>query len=161
MSESIYTDQEIHDLIAETKILPANWGQEFKKGDNRSSTTFTFTIQGENNKFFHIIKRVNNINTSNFSVILGVSIDSQKKTFRLKRYDGKHKHTNPIEENSFNNFHIHTATERYQNHGTGEEDKYAEITDRFTNVDNALECLINDCGFILEENPQTSLLLET
>ena len=157
MPEIIYTDQEIQELIAETKILSPNWGKRFKKGDSRSSTTFTFEINGKNNKIFYILKRVNNINKNKFSVILGVNIDSQKKMFRLRRYDSKEKHTNPIEKITFNDFHIHTATERYQKYGTKEEDKYAEVTNRFENVDNALECLINDCGFIIEETPQMSL----
>lgn len=78
--------------------------------------------------------------------------------FHLKRYDGKsHEHTNPIEDEKFYDFHIHTATERYQNYGNGEEDKYAYQTDRFSNYKEAFECMLKDCNFILPSQMQLEL----
>lgn len=59
-----------------------------------------------------------------------------------------HEHTNRIEGDTFFGFHIHTATERYQNLGL-DEDAYAEPTDRYANLSGAMECMIKDCGFIL------------
>lgn len=67
--------------------------------------------------------------------------------FRLVRYNGKsHAHTNTIENESFYGFHIHRATERYQELG-GREDTYAELTDAYKNFDGALACMFRDCGF--------------
>jgi hypothetical protein len=92
------------------------------------------------------------------ATVLHPTENRYNKLFRLKRYDGKsHEHTNPIESQRFYDFHIHTATERYQNYGTGEEDKYAEPTNRFTNYGEAFQCLLRDCGFQLPQSPQINL----
>jgi hypothetical protein len=49
----------------------------------------------------------------------------------LRRHNGRsHEHTNQIEASTFYDFHIHMATERYQELGM-REDAYAEATDRF------------------------------
>lgn len=78
--------------------------------------------------------------------------------FHLRRYDGKsHEHTNPIEKEKFYDFHIHKATERYQSYGNGEEDKYAEPTDEFSDFSQAFQCLLKDCGFKFTDDPQLSL----
>lgn len=63
------------------------------------------------------------------------------------RYNGKsHEHTNLIEGNSFFDFHIHTATERYQQFGT-KPDAYAEPTDLFYDLSSAIKCLFQNCNF--------------
>lgn len=119
--------------------------------------TGNFDIQGVNNNKFCLILRQSRLNSLDFSIILGVYPPGSNKLFRLRRYDGKsHEHTNPIEEEKFYDFHIHKATERYQEYGTREEDKYAEPTDRFSNYGEAIECLLNDCGFVLPDDPQLS-----
>ena len=75
----------------------------------------------------------------------------------MRRHNGKsHEHTNQIERNTFYDFHIHMATERYQEFGT-REDAYAEITERFGDYESALRCLVDDCGFELPPEPQLSL----
>jgi hypothetical protein len=67
--------------------------------------------------------------------------------FRLRRYNGSsHRHTNSIESETMDGFHIHTATERYQLLG-GYEDHFAEPTDRYGTLDGAIECMLSDCGF--------------
>ena len=43
-------------------------------------------------------------------------------------------------------FYIHQATERYQEIGS-REDTYAEPTDRFVDLQRAVECVLGDCGF--------------
>jgi len=57
----------------------------------------------------------------------------------------------------FYDFQIHITTERYQVYENGEEDKYAEPTDRFTNYGEAFQCLLNDCNFQLPYDPQLNL----
>ena len=67
--------------------------------------------------------------------------------FRLRRYNGKHTHSNPIEKSGeFREFHRHTATERYQQLGA-KEDHFAEVDTRFHNVDGAIQCLLEDNAF--------------
>lgn len=65
--------------------------------------------------------------------------------FRLRRYNGKsHVHTNRIEkEKSFYDFHIHEATELYQQHGM-REDAFARPTQRYNDYQSALVCLFED-----------------
>ena len=80
--------------------------------------------------------------------------------FRLRRYNGKsHEHTNNIEKNSFYDFHIHMATERYQELGT-REDAYAEPTNQFSDFHSALQYMLNECNFEPPENEQLSLFEE-
>ncbi|MGO9060397.1 MAG: hypothetical protein ACLQU2_23895 [Candidatus Binataceae bacterium] len=77
--------------------------------------------------------------------------------FRLRRYNGKsHEHTNQIEKNTFYGYHIHTATERYQELGM-DEDGFAQPTARFSDLSGALNCMIEDCGFDLPPEQQFKL----
>jgi hypothetical protein len=81
----------------------------------------------------------------NFSAILGYRMPGYNTVFRLRGYNGKHEHTNAIEGNKLDDFHIHIATERYQKRGP-REDVFAEATSRYWNLDTALRCMLTDCG---------------
>lgn len=77
--------------------------------------------------------------------------------FRIRRYNGKsHEHTNRIEGNSFYDYHIHIATERYQQLGF-DEDGYAEISKAYTDIHSAMECFKNDCNIALPDDKQFRL----
>lgn len=79
-----------------------------------------------------------------------------RETIRLRRYNGKsHEHTNKIESQKFGGYHIHQATERYQQSGT-REDEYAEPTRRYSDLHGAFRCMIGDCKFIEPSNAQMS-----
>ena len=100
------------------------------------------------------------VNPLDFSIILAVSPANSNQRFRLRRYNGKHgEHTNRIEGNTFYDFHIHFATERYQERGF-KEDHYAEPTDKFYDFNSALKCMIYDCGFDIPQDPQLNLFEE-
>ena len=104
-----------------------------------------------------MILRENTINILDFSVILAVRVAQSNQVFRCRRYNGKsHQHTNPIERESFYDFHIHLATERYQESGA-REDKYAEPTDRYGTLDGALRCLPSDAHFDIPTEAQGDL----
>ncbi|HLP87569.1 MAG TPA: hypothetical protein VK184_03050 [Nostocaceae cyanobacterium] len=153
-----YSDAEINNLINEPKPLPLGWQSRIQFREVRLSKQGDFSVQGNNGNQFQVVLRQNLLNELDFAIILGIYPSGSNKLFRLKRYDGKvQEHTNPIEKERFYNFHIHTATERYQNYGNGEEDKYAQQTDRFTNYGEALYCMIKDCAFILPNHPQLEL----
>jgi len=64
-----------------------------------------------------------------------------------------HEHTNHLERETFYGFHIHFATERYQQ-TAWREDAYAALTDRYGNFEEAVKCVLKDCGF---ENPSDLL----
>ena len=87
-------------------------------------------------------------NPLNFSVILMHRIPGYNTLFRLRRYNGRHGgHTNEIERNKIGDeCHIHTATERYQKLGADEEG-FAVETTRYSDVNGAVRCLLEDCGF--------------
>jgi hypothetical protein len=61
-----------------------------------------------------------------------------------------------IEKQRFYDFHIHTATARYQARAMSEE-AYAEPSDRFRDLHEALYCLLNDCGFDWPQDQQEDL----
>ena len=142
----IFSDQKIAELINERKVLSNNRRSKFRKTTHRGNDEYRLNVIGEEGNAFQVIVRISVFNKLNFSVILGVKVPPPKKFFRLKRYNGDHEHTNTIEDEKLNGFHIHTATERYQVNSVREED-YAELTERYTNVNGALKCLFADANF--------------
>ncbi len=123
----------------------------------RGHTEFELELVGANDSAFRVLARRSSFNHLDFSVILVYCFPGSNQTFRLKRYNGKsHEHTNPLERQNFYDFHIHTATERYQRTGN-REDTYAEITDRYAKIDEAIRCIFEDCAFILPEGAQGEL----
>ena len=108
-----------------------------------------------------IIKLRQNTNVINdFSAILAFRKKGYTNDFKLKRYNGKsHEHSNKLEGEKFYDFHIHIATQRYQDIGKKEE-SYGKITDRFSNLRGALKCLIEDCNVRTTLNTQANLFEE-
>ena len=148
--ELIFSDQKITALIEERKVLPNNWRNKFRRRMNRGSNEYLLNITGEDGNKFRVIVRMSISDELNFSVVLGVKVPPPKKFFRLKRYNGDyHLHTNTIEDQEIEGFHIHTATERYQVNGPREA-AYAEPTQRYDDINGALKCLFADANF---ENP--------
>ena len=152
-----YTDQEIATLMQERKPLPQNWRSQFITSIKRGHKERHLDVFGEAGNEFRIIIRENQVNRLDFSVILAVAIPESTKKFLLRRYNGRnHEHSNPIEKVKFQDFHIHYATERYQ-FKRQREDLYAEPTNRFTNVNDALQCLIADANFDAPDELQRTL----
>ncbi len=142
-----YTDCDIEGLLQEPKELPADWRRRVQMKPKRGHEEQQLDIVGMHGSEFRVILRKNRIDSMDFSVILAVLVPQSTQVFRLRRYNGRsHEHTNPIEGNTFYDFHIHCATERYQDLGA-REDSYAETTDRYATVFEALRCLFADAGF--------------
>lgn len=139
-----YTDAEIAALIAEPKPLFMNeWRVTHKHGHQEEYVD----MQGGAGNEFRIIRRISDSDESNFSIILGVKLPQTGQIFRLLRYDGdNHEHTNHIEDTHLYGFHIHRATERYQE-SRFPDDEYAEETNRYTDIDGAFACIFADAGF--------------
>ncbi len=117
-------------------------------------------LAGDTGGEFRLILRQNKINPLDFSIILAVRVPGSNQIFRLRRYNGKgHEHTNHIEDVTFYDFHIHVATERYQDIGT-REDAYAEPTDRYGDFHGALRCLIDDANLEVPPESQGDLFKE-
>ena len=106
---------------------------------------------------FRLILRKSRINRLDFSIILAVLVPQSTQVFRLRRYNGRsHEHTNRIENETFYDFHIHFATERYQDLGA-REDAYARPTSRYGTFRGALECLLTDASFSVPPKAQGEL----
>lgn len=156
----ILSDQEIDLLIGEKKLLPDDYLAKIQVRPKRGHKERDLDLKGEHGNDFRIILRQSIINPLDFSIILAFRPPQSNVLFRLVRYNGKsHEHTNTIENISFYDYHIHKATERYQQIGS-REDSYAETTDRFANIQQATSCLVKDCGFEIPSGTQRSLFEE-
>jgi len=155
-----YSDREIAALLGEKKPLPKNYRTRTRVRDKHGHKGRELDITGEQGTQFRLMLRQSRFNPLDLSVILGVCPEDTNQLFRLRRYNGKsHEHSNKIEGQRFYDFHIHTATERYQELGEDEE-AYAEPTDRFSAFDIALRCMLDDCAFVGPHDKQLALLGE-
>ena len=112
---------------------------------------------GDRGSEFCLILRQSDFNHLDFSVILCYCVPETTQLIRLRRYNGRsHEHTNKLEGYTFYDFHIHTATERYQRSGL-REDSFAEPSDRFGELGGAIRCMLDDCGFDTPDDPQEAM----
>jgi len=153
----ILSDQDIERLVKEKKLLSANYQRKIQVRPKRGHKERELDIKGEDGNDFRLILRQSLLNPLDFSVILVYRPPQSNVLFRLRRYNGKsHEHTNQIEGGIFYDYHIHQATERYQQLGA-REDTYAEPTNRFSDFYQAISCIIDDCGFEIPSGTQGTL----
>jgi len=151
------SDEDILKLIQEKKPLPADYQAKMQMKVKTGHKERELEIKGEDGNEFRLILRQSIINPLDFSVILAYRMPKSNLLFRLRRYNGKsHEHTDIIEGEKFYNFHIHQATARYQESGAN-EDSYADATDRFSDFNQAISCMLEDCGFQVPMEPQRRL----
>ncbi len=149
-----YTDDEIEVLVKERKPLPADYRQRIELRPKRGHREREIDVRGIDGSDFRLILRQSECNPLDFSIILAYCPKDSNRVFRLRRYNGdSHEHTNKIERTRLHGFHVHRATARYQELG-GDEDSYAECTDRFSDFHGALQCMLDDCAFEAPEDPQ-------
>jgi hypothetical protein len=155
-----YSDLNVEALLQERKPLTLDYRAKIQLREKRGHKEQEMEIQSAEGNQFRLILRQSNFNVLDFSIILAYCPAGSNQMFRLRRYNGKsHEHSNPIESNKFYSFHIHTATERYQELGM-REDTYAEPSGRFSDFNSALSCMLCDCGFDVPEDPQRKLFEE-
>ena len=155
-----YSDSNIGRLLMEKKPLSKDFRTKLRLRDKRGHKEQELDIQGENGNQFRLIIRQSSLNVVDFSIILAYCPLDSNQVFRLRRYNGKsHEHTNTIESDRFYDFHIHMATERYQELGS-REDAYAEPSKRFSDFHSALKCVLSDCALELPYDPQLKLFEE-
>lgn len=152
------SEDDINRLLEESKHLPDNYQSRIQLRSKRGHRGRELDITGVDGSQFRIILRQSNSNALDFSVIFAFQPPNANEIFRLRRYNGRsHEHTNALERETFYEFHIHEATMRYQQIGA-REDTYATPTDRFADVEGAVECMMDDCGFDLQWQRQGRLL---
>jgi hypothetical protein len=150
----LLTDAEIDALIKEGKPLELGYLSKVQLKAKRGHKERELDLTGEDGSEFRLILRQSLLNALDFSAILAFTPQSSSQIFRLRRYNGKsHEHTNQIEKETFYDFHLHYATERYQASGL-REDAFAQVTHRYGDFQGALNCLIQDCGLVLPANGQ-------
>ena len=155
-----YSDSGIEELIAERKPLPPKWRDQMRLRPKRGHEERELDLTSDVGNEFRVILRRSMVNILDFSIILAVRVPKSSQLFRLQRYNGKsHEHKNHIESNSFYGFHIHMATERYQEMGT-REDAYAEITNKYGDYSSALRCFIEDMNLGAPTDDQLGLFRE-
>ena len=140
----IFSDDEIDVLVKKRKLLPQGWKTRVRLTPKRGHMQGHLELTGIDSDEFRLILRQSTINQLDFSAILAVKVPQSTRLFRLLRYNGRsHEHTNSIEGETFYDYHIHTSTARYQEIGA-REDAYAKVTDRYSDLYGALECLRSD-----------------
>ena len=157
---AILSDKDIAILIKEKKPLPTDYRTKIQTRPKRGHKERELDVKGSDGSDFCLIFRQSLLNPLDFSIILAYRPPNSNQLFRLQRYNGKsHEHTNTIERDTFYDFHIHQASERYQQLGA-REDAFAEPTDRFSEFHEAVSCMINNCGFEVPFDPQRKLFEE-
>ena len=156
----ILTDEIIYELLNERKVLPEDYIKKLKTKPKsmRKHEEKELLVHGEFGNEFLLLIRKNRIDPLDFSIILRYR-DLEGRSFNLVRYNGKHNHINKLEGHHFRDFHIHKATERYQENGFDIE-TYAEPTQKYSSFDEAFKSFINDLKFNLEQPRNTSDLLD-
>lgn len=153
-----YSDEEIESLLSERKLVPADWRKRIRLAPKPGHRERSLALVGEAGNDFRVIVRQNSVNPFDFSIILAVRVPSSNRLFRLRRHNGKsHEHSNRLEGTRFYGFHIHCATERYQELGA-REDSYAEPTDRYADWQGALECLVADANIVVSPGSSSEQL---
>ena len=147
-------------MIEQRKPLSDNYRSRVQLRGKRGHKERELDVAAQDGTQYRLILRQSDFNTLDFSIILVVNPSGSNQLFRLRRYNGKsHEHTNQIEGDTFYDFHIHHATERYQESGS-REDAFAEVTDRYADFPAALRCMLEDCGFETPQDAQRSLFRE-
>lgn len=155
-----YSDHEIEAMLREAKFLPRGRASRMMLRQKRGHSEREVGLSGASERSYRVILRQSNCNTLDFSVILALNLPDSNQLFRLRRYNGKsHQHTNQIERDTFYDFHIHMATERYQELG-GREDAYAKPSHDYWDLESAIGCLFRDCAIGAPATVHTSLFGE-
>ncbi len=166
MENFFLTNKEIDDLVNEPKPVGMSTNEFMQKMKRKSGRAASFLQNSHAFQRQHgegewlLYARINEDNLLDFSCGLGFIPKARNKVFILRRFNGKsHQHTNKLDgHESFYDFHIHQATEKYQNSSYADE-HYAERTDRYTRLEQALDCLLQDCKVTMsaEDNNQGNL----
>jgi hypothetical protein len=149
MNSDFLKDIEIQNLISELKPFKFEFSTFLSKAKEKlGHKENDFIIDRQDGSKFRIMVRQSISNPLDFSIILGYYKPNSNLLIRLKRYNGKsHEHQNKIEKtDKFYDFHIHIATERYQNTSQYKPEHYAEITERYSDIHSAWLCFAQDCN---------------
>ena len=139
--ESI-TDSSIEDLIKMPKKVDNPNAKPVKKPGH---TQLSYMVSGPDNQAFKLYRRQNDKPGMSDGFSCGLlCIWPNGEQFALVRYNGPHNHSNHLEKKQLGYVcHIHKATIRYIGKNL-KPDGYAEVTDRYSSLDEAFVCLLSD-----------------
>jgi hypothetical protein len=146
----VLTDPQIAAFLADPKGLvdPGEVLRALQRAaPENSSRQYRRDVAGKSGASYRLILRQSVLDSSNFSVILGV-VESGGRVTNLRRHNGtSHSHYNPIEDTEFANVcHVHIATERYQDRGARPE-HFAEVSEEFHDLATALAFMLKETNF--------------
>lgn len=150
------TDEQILELIGEPKRLPPDYNDRLVLRPKHGHNQRELAVEGDGGNTFRLILRQSQKNPLDFSVILAYQLPGTNRVIRLRRYNGRHQHSNKLEGETLYDFHIHEATERYQGSGFDPE-TFAVASDRYSTIDEALTCMLHDCAFVPPEGSQVTI----
>jgi hypothetical protein len=140
------SDAQIGQLLSIAKVVKTT---NPKAKIQKKSERLNYPVEAlEGGSLFELYTRQNQIDPDAYSCGLTYYPGSGDKGLTLVRYNGSnHIHYNPLEgeDRIVNKCHIHKATQRYMEAGD-KCDKYAETTDRYSTMSEALACLLADCN---------------
>ncbi len=112
-----FTDTEIGKFVLESKKYdgPIENFFRFKESDGHKKASIE--LPRPDGSMFVVKLRQNKNMVTDFSVILTYQEKGANQDFKLRRYNGRHEHTNKLEKLKFFDFHVHYATQRYQDAG--------------------------------------------
>jgi hypothetical protein len=152
----VVDDAQIAALLAERKpaVDPSELVPRRRKRGHLEGLKDVVGVEGSK---FRLVVRQSLLDVQDFSAILGWERSSHTGLFRLRRCNGRsHEHRNQLDGGAvFFDFHVHTATERYQVGGYDEE-HYALPTDAYVDLVGAIRHLLETCSF---EPPKQGKLL--
>ena len=155
---AILKSYQIKELIEEPKRIKENIFDLKLLRERKNSKHRNVSVKGSLQHNFRIILRQSRIDPLDFTAGLIYIRRENNQDFILLRYNGSHSHKNVIEKEVFEGFHIHTATERYQEYGSGRVEGYAQQTDRYSTLTEAIECLIKDSNITIIDSKEEPLL---
>src|SRR3990172_607960 len=146
-----FSDQDIDRMVQEVKLLQPDYRKRIRLREKRGHKEQELVVTGVHGTEYRLLLRQSLSNELDFSIILATVPHGTNVLFRLRRYNGRsHEHTNTLEGITFYEFHVHHASERYQDLGA-REDSFAEPTDRFGTMNGAVQCMLKECSFAFPE----------
>jgi hypothetical protein len=153
----ILPDDEIQALLREEKAIPLGLYPLKAMPELHHHRRKNCDVSAESGHEFVEAVRQSSLNVMDFPVILGYKLPGVFTVFRQRRYNGSSQHSNTFEKETIDGFHVHTPTERYQQMAGFKEDYVAELTNRYSDSNAPIECLLNECSFRspIEKSPLT------
>lgn len=142
------SDLEIMSYAREMKRLPPPGVPFLRLKRKQGHREGEIALVGDSGASYRLLLRQNVHNLANFSALLLYLWPNSTERFCLRRYNGDwHSHKNKVVREVIRGFHVHIATERYQQIGLREDD-YAEPSSEYHDLHSALACLCRDCNVV-------------